>query len=186
MHSQSGSQSICPPSPGDLFLVAEKPSRRTVLGQGRKPYGRFCALRNAPRRTLPTHIGLHPAGAHRVHLDIALPDIGGRSSRECIKRRLRQTVCSVTAGHFTQLPKAGRQIDDPAVALVQHPRQNRLSESEWTNGIDVKALKDLIDRHFDHISGGTVPATLKQNTGIIDENIDAAEQMPRAFLPESR
>src|SRR5262249_39007291 len=74
-------------SPRYWLAVAEESPGRPVVRERRQPDGGVRALLDRPRGGAATHVGAHPAGAHRVDLHIAL--VIGQGPGERVQGGLR-------------------------------------------------------------------------------------------------
>ena len=106
------------------------------------------------------------AGADAVALDVVLAVFGADVAGQHLQTALSSCVCG--NGFAAQFAHHGANVDDLAVALLDHAGDNCLSNDEGSNQVDVNNFAEVFAGHFDH--GDTL-----DDACVVNQNVNAAQ-----------
>ena len=111
-----------------------RPSGTRASRPDRHPRACRRSLRQC-RRSVPRHVGVHPAGADRIHLHVVRRDFGGQRADEAVQRRpsRRCSPCSPGRRSARGSTRGSRGAEPPAPAPGARARRGSsgTSRSGW-------------------------------------------------------
>ena len=123
-----------------------------------------------------------PPGDQHVDRDTGSIKVLRHDRAERLERRLGWPVGRGTG--VQHRAEAGRDVDDPSPTLAHHLGHDGIRQRQRCGRVNRDEAAPLIGRNLPELEGA--PPTVwtdcsRANTGVVDEDVDAAEQGARGF-----
>ena len=134
----------------------------------REPHGGVRAFGDVARGVEAAHVGLHPAGADRIHRDRA-GELRRQDRGDCVEQRLRHPVSGMAAVIVGERAHAARHVHDARRAAAFQKRDQLLRQMQRPERIGFERFPhrreiDLQRRRF----------ALGDDARIVDQRVDVA------------
>ena len=106
------------------------------------------------------------AGSYAVALDVVFAVLGADVAGEHLESALCGGVCG--NGLTAELAHHGADVDDLAVALLDHAGDNCLGDDVGSDEVDIDDLTEVLCLHLEHRNA-------LDDAGVVDKDVDGAE-----------
>jgi hypothetical protein len=116
------------------------------------------------------HVGLDPAGTHRIHGDAMRGQLRGEDTSHGVEGSLGDAIGGVTALHLAQGAHATGHVDDAASMAFLQQWQEHLGHLQRREGVRFEGLADCGKAHVQ-----TACVGVGENAGVVHQHVETPE-----------